>query len=191
MPRIVDAEERREQVTAAAIKLLSEGGFASLSLSRLAKELGGSMRLVTHYFRDRQELLSAILEDGREDTERLISEIEGIPEPRARLRRTMEWFLVQNERDMQLEKTRVALVVHKDLEPSINDFFAAVELEMRRALRAAVVALVPDEEVESLVDLLRAWASGLALVSVEHPEIWTPAKQRRVLDDFLTRIGLN
>ena len=190
MPRVVDAEARREQIVSAAIKILGEGGFARLSLSSLAKELGGSMRLVTHYFRDRQELISAILEDGSRETDDLLVELDAIADPERRLRYALEWFLILDEHSLELEKLRVALVVHRGVEPMIDEFFTAVDADMRRVLRTVVKPLVPMAHVDSLVDLLRAWTSGVVLVSIEHPEIWTPAKQLAILDDFLARLQL-
>lgn len=190
MPRIVDAAERREQIVDAASKLLSEGGFVRLTLSNLAKELGGSVRLVTHYFRDRQELISALLDDGLKETETFMGELEKIEDPQDRLRAALEWFLPLDPRSLQLEKVRVALVVHKDVEPVIGEFFASVERAMRTTLRAAVTPLTDPADVEVLVDVLRAWTSGVALASVEHPEMWTPRKQLAVLDRFLTSFQL-
>ena len=72
----------------------------------------------------------------------------------------------------------------------IDEFFTAVDADMRRVLRTVVKPLVPMAHVDSLVDLLRAWTSGVVLVSIEHPEIWTPAKQLAILDDFLARLQL-
>lgn len=187
MPRIVDTEARREQIVAAATKLLSEGGFVRLTLSNLAKELGGSMRLVTHYFRDRTDLITALLENGIRETDELLDELDRIEDARARLRYALEWFLPLDPATLQLEKVRVALVVHKDVEPVIAEFFSSVDLAMRRVLKAAVMPIADAADVDLLVDVLRAWTSGVALASVEHPEIWTPERQRAVLDDFLAR----
>ena len=189
MPRVVDTEARREQIISAAVRLLGEGGFVKLTLSGLARELGGSMRLVTHYFRDRQELIRALLDEGLSQTDELKLELENIQDPADRLRHTLEWFLPLDQRSLQLEKVRVALVVHKDVEPVIGQFFAGVDSAMRQALRDAVAPFVEESEVEKLVDVLRAWTSGVALSSVEHPEVWTPQRQREVLAEFLSRFS--
>lgn len=189
MPRIVDTEARREQIVASAVKLLGEGGFVKLTLSNLAKELGGSMRLVTHYFRDRQELISALLEEGLKENDDLHSELDGIGDVGARLRLVLEWFLPLDPHSLELEKARVALVVHKDVEPVIGEFFSTVDSAMRGTLRSALSPLADPAEVDVLVDVLRAWTSGVALASVEHPEIWTPEKQLQVLDEFLARFS--
>lgn len=191
MPRIVDTEARREQIVTSAIKLLGEGGFVKLTLSNLAKELGGSMRLVTHYFRDRQELIGALLDEGLKDNDDLHADLEGIEDADARLRLVLEWFLPLDQRSLALEKARVALVVHKDVEPVIGDFFSTVDSAMRRTLRSALSPLADPAEVDLLVDVLRAWTSGVALASVEHPEIWTPEKQLQVLDEFLARFSFS
>jgi hypothetical protein len=39
-----------------------------------------------------------------------------------------------------------------------------------------------------MVDVFRAWTSGVALSAVEHPELWTPDRQLAVLDTFLSYV---
>ena len=190
MPRIDDSEARREQIVQAAAKLLSEGGFVNLTLRNLAKELGGSMRLVTHYFGDRQELITALLEQGLRDTDDVLLELSGIPDDAERLRHAVYWFLPLDPETLRLEKVRVALVVHQHTEPVIEDFFTSVDLAMRRVLDSALPASLAAEKRAMSVDLLRAWASGIALASVEHPEHWTPERQREVTDEFLRQVDL-
>lgn len=188
MPRIVDTEARREQVVDAAAKLLSEGGFVNLTLRNLAKELGGSMRLVTHYFRDRQELITALLESGLRETDEVLNELDHLHDDAERLRHAMYWFLPLDASTLRLEKVRIALVVHKDAEPVIGQFFASVDVAMRRVLVAALPSTLAEERRTVLVDMLRAWTSGIALAAVEHPETWTSARQRQVMDEFLAQV---
>lgn len=191
MPKIVDAEARREEIIAAALKILSEGGFVSLTLSRLAKELGGSMRLVTRYFRDRRELISALIKEGLRDVRDLESELVSVADPQLRLYRTLEWFLPLDEQLLLQEKVRIALLAHKDVEAVIQDFFTSMDSIMREPLRAVALPLVRPEEVEDFVDVLRAWTSGVALAAVERPDVWTPERQISALKSFLMHLSFD
>lgn len=188
MPRVVDVEGRREQAIAASAKLISEGGFPRLTLSNLAKELGGSMRLVTHYFRDRQELITALLESGLKDTENILESLAMMHDSRERLRTGLAWFLPDDPESLRLERVRVALILHKEEEPVIGNFFAEVEGAMRKVLAASLPQELPAEDRLMVTDMLRAWTTGIAVASVEHPEVWTPERQHVVLDYFLDHL---
>lgn len=191
MPRIVDTEARREQIVDAAAKLLSEGGFPNLTLSKLAKELGGSMRLVTHYFRDRHDLITALLENGLREIDEVLAELAAIDDERQRIRYVLDWFLPAEPADLRLERVRVALVPHKDVEPVIADFFTGVDAAMRKVISAALPAGMVGSRHDLMVDILRAWTSGMALAAVEHPETWTVERQREVTTDFLQRFDFS
>lgn len=187
MPRYVDGEARRREVVGAAAKLVSIGGFEVLTLSNLAKELGGSMRLVTHYFADRRDLIAALLDAGLRDTAAIQEDLRCIDDDRARLLFALSWLLPDDEESRQLERVRVALIIHKEREPDVSAFFSQVDTAVRSVLTLAL----PKSSVwpqDLLVDVLRAWATGIAVSTVEHPERWTPARQREATELFLDQI---
>lgn len=190
MPKRVDAQERADQILTAAIRLLSEGGFVRLTLTNLADQLGGSITLVTHYYRNRQELIAGILARSQAQTTGFLERLHDIDDVDERLRYTLEWFLPLDDEGLQLERARVALAVHRDLEPVIAAFFDRVEPDMRGALRTAIGPFVPSDDLEPVVDVLRVWTSGMTLATVEHPEIWTPDRQRAALSEFLRHVKL-
>ncbi|WP_251048863.1 TetR/AcrR family transcriptional regulator [Microbacterium sp. ISL-103] len=190
MPRVVDANARSAEIIDAAVKILSEGGFVKLTLSNLARELGGSMRLVTHYYADRPALVQGILDKMMRETDEVLAEIAQIDSPERKVRHTLDWFLLPDERSIREEKVRIALLVHKDVEPAIQRFFDAVEPAMRNLLREALSPVVPEEELEAKVDLTRVWTGGLALSVIEHPEAWPQQRQAQVMNEFLNALGL-
>ncbi|MDQ0728812.1 hypothetical protein [Microbacterium sp. W4I20] len=77
IPQAVDAQERSEAIIDATITVLAEGGFAKLTLSNLAKELGGS---------------NAVL-----------AEIATI-DPRQRTGHVLRCFLLDDEQDVREKK---------------------------------------------------------------------------------------
>lgn len=184
MPRIVDPQERADEILGAAIKILSEGGFARLTLSNLAKELGGSIRLVTHYFRNREELIHGIVERLTRETDAILDELRSLDDPRERLRRALAWFLLGDLQDTREESVRLALRDHQG-DPAVDEFFDVVEPSMRRVLRVALGGDETTEVHESDVDLLRIWTSGIALNAIERPALWTIEHQERALDHLL------
>ena len=61
---------------------------------------------------------------------------------------------------------------------------------MRGMTRQARAEFVDPADLEGMVDLLRAWTSGVVLSAEEHPEIWTPERQLQALDRFVSSLSL-
>src|SRR5437867_732848 len=57
VPKIVDQVERREQVAAAVLAVAARTGLAKTTLRDVAREAGCSTGMLSHYFRDKHELL--------------------------------------------------------------------------------------------------------------------------------------
>lgn len=64
MPKQVDQEERRRQIAAAVVRLVSSRGAEAASLRAVAAEAGVSMGAVQHYFTSTDEMLLFALEYG-------------------------------------------------------------------------------------------------------------------------------
>ena len=61
MPKIVDADVQREAVVRAAWRTIAQHGVAGTTVRRIAKEAGVSTGFISHYFRDKKEVLAAAL----------------------------------------------------------------------------------------------------------------------------------
>jgi len=57
-------KSRRQQIMDAALKLFAEQGYANCSISQLASHSGISKGLMYNYFKSKEALLVAIIEDG-------------------------------------------------------------------------------------------------------------------------------
>jgi TetR/AcrR family transcriptional regulator, transcriptional repressor of bet genes len=66
MPKQVDHQARREQITEAVYRLIAQRGFDAVSLREVAAEAGVSMGLVQHYFRTKDQMLHFALERMRD-----------------------------------------------------------------------------------------------------------------------------
>ncbi len=61
MPKIVDHEARRAEITAVAVDLIAEGGLEAATIREIASQSGYSKGVVEHYFDNKEELISAAL----------------------------------------------------------------------------------------------------------------------------------
>ncbi|MET8981142.1 TetR/AcrR family transcriptional regulator [Streptomyces sp. NPDC004539] len=170
---------------AVSVHALSEGGLAELTLRKIARRMGGSITLITHYFANREALLDALLAHVRADADTALDELAEITDPRERLRAALEWFLPDTEEALMQERARVALLTRQVAEPVIRRNLDRMESAMRAVLVRGVEELVPADELGGTVDMVRVWVSGMALSVVEHPEIWTPERQKAALERFL------
>ena len=58
MPRIVDHEQRRQDIARVVSRLVLEGGAEAVTIRAVAKACGYSTTIVCHYFRNKHEMLS-------------------------------------------------------------------------------------------------------------------------------------
>jgi TetR/AcrR family transcriptional repressor of bet genes len=69
-------EKRRADLVQAAIRCLSAGGMSAFKMERIAAEAGVSLGLLSHYFRDKNELLTEVYQAALyEDVNRKIAEL--------------------------------------------------------------------------------------------------------------------
>ena len=57
MPKVVDIEERRAELAAAAAQLIARAGVGAATMREVAAEAGWTTGALTHYFSDKRELL--------------------------------------------------------------------------------------------------------------------------------------
>jgi AcrR family transcriptional regulator len=61
MPKIVDHEQRREEVALAACRVVAEYGFEQATIVRIARRAGYTTGMVAHYFDSKQDIIVAAL----------------------------------------------------------------------------------------------------------------------------------
>ncbi|HEY8676683.1 MAG TPA: TetR/AcrR family transcriptional regulator [Candidatus Dormibacteraeota bacterium] len=82
MPRRVDQQARRRQIVEAVWRVMMDRGLESVSLRQVAAEAGGSVGLVQHYFKDKDEMLQFALEMLTENVDgRMARGIAALAEP--------------------------------------------------------------------------------------------------------------
>ena len=92
-------EERRAEILAAASALASDEGLESLTLRRVADQLGVYPGLVSHYFQTVDELVVAAFRHAvTVESDELYAAVAGAPTPLDRLRLLLS-LLVSRERD--------------------------------------------------------------------------------------------
>src|SRR5262249_39264755 len=61
MPKIVDHEERRNEIALVACRVVAQYGFDQATIVRIAREAGYTTGMVAHYFDTKQDIVIAAL----------------------------------------------------------------------------------------------------------------------------------
>ena len=61
MPKIVDHEQRREEIALVACRVVAHYGFDQATIARIAREAGYTTGMVAHYFDTKQDIIVAAL----------------------------------------------------------------------------------------------------------------------------------
>jgi len=82
MPKIVDHEQRRDEIALVACRVVAEHGFDQATIVRIAREAGYTTGMVAHYYDTKQEIVIAALRlILRRIEERLTRPIGALPQP--------------------------------------------------------------------------------------------------------------
>lgn len=161
------------------------------SFRAMAKKLGGSTTLVTHYYRSREELLDdfavRLVKGWTEEIKALEADVE---DPHARLMLLIEWLLPLDEEGMMEERCRINLLADQLIGDKHRRIFDAWERLVRGLLREHVRELVPEDRVEPTIMSLGVLVNGIALSAVEHPSRWGRSQQLAVVSEVVSGLGL-
>ena len=194
MPRHVDHEQRRREVTAAATALVASRGRAALTVRNVAGEVGCSTKVVSHYFADMADLLHATYTSAADRARQRLdavtaadpADIQGfvealLPLDAARRCDWSIWFAFWSEaltsRQLGTDQRERARTTTQRIE-------------------AILALLVCDGRLPATCDVadaarrLGALVPGIAGQALFDPARWTPARQRSVLAGELSLLGV-
>ena len=194
MPRYVDHEARRREVTEIARRLVVERGRAALTVRNVAAAAGFSSTVVSHYFADMDELFHATYAaaaarsalrtkavEARDalDIRGLVEAVLPLDAERADDWRV--WFAFWSEAltspAWASEQQARALGTLRRFERCLKNL-------------AGCGRLAPGIDTRDAAARLAALVPGLAAEAIFDPVHWTATRQRRVLRSELALIGL-
>lgn len=196
MPKQVDHQARREQITGAVYRLIAQRGFDAVSLREVAAEAGVSMGLVQHYFKTKDQMLHFALERMHDRVgRRLQRRLAGLAEPRttkAVLRAMMLEAIPTNDESRADACVSMAFFNRALVEPSYRDALRATYPSVLAALSQLLRQardnneLVPDTNPEQEAVNLYALSQGLlGPLLIGH---YTPQAAAAAVDHHLARL---
>lgn len=175
MPKIVNHDERREEVVAAARRIILREGIDAATTRAIAKEAGYSNGVLTHYFADKDEiLLSALRSSHRRITERLAEKLTGLT-GLAALRELLVDNLPMDEERVQETGLEIGFWARSLTSPALlrtqREEAADLHLLLRTLLQSAADAgEIADEELDDTAERLLALVDGLSLHRLLYPD---------------------
>ena len=190
MPRQVDHDERRAQLSLAVWHVVVEQGLDGLTLRSVAAAAGCTTGRVAHYFKDKQALLTHARDVMHRRMAARIDALPSQPDARARLRAVLlEGLPLDGDRMLGstvwahfLLAARTDPVLRKEHTLRHERWVARLTGLLRSAYEESTVDGVADGEVEGRVRCLVACLDGLALSAVATPGAYPPEMVERVID---------
>ncbi len=195
MPVSVDHDVRRREVAEAVWRVLAGTGFAGLSLRAVAREMGATTGLLTHYFASKRELVAHALDVVHERTApRMAAAGAGVGGVEG-LRQRLRAVLVDDEEATVLSRVWVGFWDLALADAELGRAEAARYERWRDRLRPlidqafAAGELAAGWDRETVVDVLTAFTHGLVVQALFDPDRFPVERQHAVLDELLTAPG--
>jgi AcrR family transcriptional regulator len=193
MPAKGDHEARRADVAEAVWRVLATHGFGGLTMRAVATELGASTGLLTHYFTNKRELVQYAHEIAAERTEtrpRRTTDEPGL----AGLRVALGSVLPLTPEDVAMSRVWVSFWDAALDDESLSAAQRARYERWRGRLQILVEQAqargeLPPADPEDMSVEAAAFAHGLVVQALFDPERLPPARQLKLLDDFLSDLA--
>ena len=152
--------EKQERILETALSLFAKDGFSATSTSKVAREAGVSEGLIFRHFENKEGLLNAILENGRQKLTVIFDSIHHLEEPKEILRRVIELPLTIDEDQRPFWKLLYALKWQADVyDDSMSNPMKDILIPVFEALNYHQ----PELESELVMVLMDGMASHILL----------------------------
>lgn len=190
MPKIVDLQERREQIADAVFTLIERGGVEAASLRNVAAEAGLNVGSVRHYVDSHEGMLiDAVREMARRITARIetrmVTSYPGADDPAALLDYAID--LLQELLPLDDERRRevavwLAFCERSRVTPGLQEEARALIDGSRQLARPLLSAAGVDaEDLDVACESLASVVDGLAIALLHDPDRLTRDQIRAIL----------
>jgi AcrR family transcriptional regulator len=183
VPKIVDVDQRRSELTEAAARVIARSGIEAATVREVAAEAGWTTGALTHYFADKRELLLLTFQASLSHRRSLRPEQASSP-PNQRLRAALEGALALDEQRRRHWLVTIACCSQAAGDPE----FAIAQRDAYREFRAYVSGLIGGIQGttdDALAERLIAVADGIAVQALFDPGGWPAERQLEQLERLL------
>jgi AcrR family transcriptional regulator len=194
MPKLVNHDERRQEIVRATWRVIARGGLAHTTTREIAREAGVSSGILAHYFTDRADILaSALLAAHRGVRARIDDRIEGLRGLAALREFMLEALPLDNQRRLEARIEACfwgEAVGNETLMRIQNNEVDAFSARARVLLAQASEDedLIGATDIDGVVRRCLMIMDGLSIESVMYPAHTAPEVQVAILDEFLNSL---
>lgn len=182
MPKVVDMDERRAELAAAAAQLIARAGVGAATMRDVAAEAGWTTGVLTHYFADKRELLLFTFRASlaRRHANR---EARGPQVPTEALLHALEGALPLDEEGRRHWMVTIAFCAQAAGDEELSEAQRDAYREFRTRLTELVAEcdLPFDDEARAVAERLIAVADGIAVQALFDPASWPADRQLATL----------
>ncbi len=187
-------QDRRIEVSEAAWKVIVREGLDRTSMRAIARELDCTTGVVTHYFRDKQELILFALDRVTEKLKQAMEEVAARPVSVDRLIEMLCAFLPQDNKRQEILKVWVAFLGYAVGRESLMLEHQTSAGELRDVIIQELKALQSAKKIRQDIDAgveansLLALVNGIALDSLIQEKCLNPKQQKMVIQRYFNGI---
>lgn len=112
-------EQSREKIMMAALELFAKRGYHNTSINLISKSAGVAKGLIYNYFKSKEELLTAIVENAMSEGDNIMAEMLAIKNSKARLKFIFDLSFKWMQEKFEHTKLLTSLGLQLDQFPSI------------------------------------------------------------------------
>ncbi|GII51792.1 TetR family transcriptional regulator [Planotetraspora thailandica] len=194
MPKIVNHEERRDEVVEATRRIILRDGLEAATTRAIAKEAGYSNGVLTHYFADKDDILVSALEAShRRIAERLARRLSGRSGVDALREVLIDNVPLDDERAAETG-LEIGFWGRSLTSPGLLEVQRREAADLRylvgSLLRAAAEAgqIRTDEDLDDVAERLLALVDGLSVHRLLYPDRLTGERLERLILGELDRL---
>jgi len=187
--RLVDHEKRRCQIAGVALELIAREGLEATTLNRIAQEMGASIRVVTHYFADKDALLLAAYRMMAEQSrEHIAAAVERDPTDLVGL---LMALCGTDEVSLNRWKAYVAFWGKADRAPALAEEQRRASEQAQATIGKVIMARHPTQAYAGHIPMeLLAIVYGISVLRILDPESWNLSSVQAAVERAVRNLRL-
>ena len=186
---------RRSDVIEATIRVVGRKGLGGASVRAIAHELGQTIGVVTHHFRDKSELLCAALESCFLPWHSLVEASRSIEDPMERLRWIMMETLTEDDHPAAKRQLWLGMLSQIDQDPEVAEAYRAQYAQTRHDMIAILADcqragyIEPGRDLEDEAVQLQSLADGLLVSNAGDFRYFDEIRIKRIMARHLEALA--
>jgi TetR/AcrR family transcriptional regulator, transcriptional repressor of aconitase len=184
---------KRAAVLQAAAEVIGEQGFEGASMREIARTAGCTTGVLTHYFRNKDEMITAALDAAFDQLEMRPEQRPGQDSLESLRLSLLETLPVDAETRLWW-KVWLHAVSRAVADPAMAQWHAHRYARIRGAIRDALdraeaeQVLAPGIDLDDATDHLLGWYDGIATHATLEPDRYSPQRQCALIDAGFRRL---